>query len=141
MLQYGGAEKVIEDRAEVLQEAYATHPERFVRGCPQRQVVPTEVWINPPTEIKHTDKKRLPETHCPWKPDASLTHPRLGYPSSSCVPAELDSVSPSEVESSASARTLQPSLNTRAMPEKIPGVWGLAPGEAKMAPTTEKALH
>ena len=39
-------------------------------------------------------KKRLPETHCPQKPDASLTHPRPGYPSSSCVPAELDSVSP-----------------------------------------------
>ncbi len=143
MLHFGEAEKVIEDRAHVLQRAYTAHPERFVRGCPKPQMLPTAVWINPPRNdtADGTHKKRLPETHCPWKPDASLTHPRPGYPLSSCVPTELDSVSPGDVESNTSSRTLQPSLNTRAMPEKIPGVWGLAPGEAEMTPTTEEALH
>jgi putative transposase len=31
----------------VLQAAYQTHPERFVKGLPQPPAVPTEVWINP----------------------------------------------------------------------------------------------
>jgi len=34
MLHYGEAAKVIEERANVLQGAYAANPERFVRGCP-----------------------------------------------------------------------------------------------------------
>lgn len=41
------AEKLLQRRA-ILQQAYAAHPERFVRGAP---VVPTlldTVWINPP---------------------------------------------------------------------------------------------
>ena len=143
MLHYGEAEKVIEDRAIVLQAAYGKHPERFVQGCPKPQTLPTAVWINPPRNdtTDDTHKKRLPETHCPRKPDASLTHPRPGYPLTSCVPAELASVSPGNIEPNNSLVSLQPSLNTRAMPEKIPGVWGLAPKEAEMTPTTEKALH
>ncbi len=44
----------------------------------------------PPTTTKKGFRKRI----CSQKPDAPLTHPRSGYPSSSCVPAELDSVSP-----------------------------------------------
>ena len=94
MLHYGDAPRVIEAREEVLKSAYAKHPERFVRGCPKPQTLPTAVWINPPqTKTNDENKKRLPETHCPRKPDAPLTHPRSGYPSSSCVPAELDSAS------------------------------------------------
>ena len=99
MLHYGEAPRVIEARERVLQSAYDKHPERFVRGCPKPQPLPAAVWINPPkTEANQDNKKRLPETHCPRKPDAPLTHPRLGYPSSSCVPAEPDSVSPSDTE-------------------------------------------
>ena len=97
MLHYGRAQDVIESRATVLLEAYAKHPERFVRGCPQPPSLPEAVWINPPASAPHKDqqpnKKGLPATHCPQKPDAPLTHPRPGYPSPSCVPAELDSVS------------------------------------------------
>ena len=107
MLHYGTAARVLEERANVLQGAYALHPERFVRGCPQPQALPTAVWINPPTAT-NDDKKRLPETHCPGKPEASLTHPRSGYPLASCVPAELASVSPDEVEVNDFPVELQP---------------------------------
>jgi hypothetical protein len=31
-----------------LQSHYEIHPERFVRGCPKPQALPTAVWINPP---------------------------------------------------------------------------------------------
>ena len=108
MLHYGEAPGVIEAREQVLKSAYAKHPERFVRGCPKPQALPTAVWINPPQTRPNDDKKRLPETHCPRKPDAPLTHPRPGYPSSSCVPAELDSVSPGDIEPNDSFEILQP---------------------------------
>jgi putative transposase len=141
MLHYGTAEKVIEDRATVLQGAYAAHPERFVRGCPKSQSLPAAVWINPPTDTNENDRKRLPDTHCPGKPEASLTHPRPGYPLASCVPTELASVSPGEVKINDSLIALQPPLNTRAMPQKIPGVRGLAPEELPIQQTTMTALH
>jgi len=86
-------------------------------------------------------EKRLPEIVDPRKPDASLTHPRPGYPLASCVPAGLASVSPGVVKHNDSTLHLQPPLNTRAMPEKIPGVWGLAPNEVPREVTTMNALH
>jgi putative transposase len=98
VLHYGQAEKVIADRAGVLQLAYAKHPERFVRGCPRPQALPTAVWINPPKTNAET-KKGLPETHCPGKPNALLTHHRPDYPLASCVPTELASVSSGAIES------------------------------------------
>ena len=48
MLHYGRAEEVIQRRQEVLQDAYARNPERFVRACPKPQSPPTAAWINPP---------------------------------------------------------------------------------------------
>ena len=105
---------MIEAREQVLKSAYAKHPQRFVRGRSKPQVLPTAVWINPPQIKPNDDKKRLPETHCPRKPKAPQAHPRPGYPSSdqpsvgARVPAELDSVSPSDVEPNASLEILQP---------------------------------
>jgi hypothetical protein len=32
----------------MLAAAHAMHPERFVRGVPKPQPLPTEVWINKP---------------------------------------------------------------------------------------------
>jgi len=67
-----------------------------------------------------------PEANCPEAPEeTSLTHPRSGYPSDGCVPAEPSSVSPD-------TENIQPmkSLNTRAMPEKIQAVRGLAPDQS-----------
>ncbi len=37
-------------RQRVLDDAYAAHPERFVHGRPTPPRVPTEVWINQPSE-------------------------------------------------------------------------------------------
>ena len=97
------------------------------RSARPRQL-PEAVWINPPTPNKCEDKKRPPEIHCPQRPleEASLTHPRSDYHSASCVPAELASVS-----SDGSTRPTSQPLNTRVMPQKIPGVWGLAPKKAE----------
>ena len=47
-VHYGQAERVLEQRQEVLVEAYAAHPERFVGGRPTPSQVPAEVWINQP---------------------------------------------------------------------------------------------
>jgi len=141
MLHYGEAEKVIADRSRVLRGAFEAYPERFVQGCPKPQALPTAVWINTPADAKDKDKKRLPETHCPGKPEASLTHPRPGYPSASCVPAELASVSPGKVQTTDSIVQQQPPLNTRAMPQKIPGARGPAPDELPKEQSTMTALH
>ena len=47
-VHYGHAASVQEHRAEVLSEAYAAHPERFVRRPPVPLALPETVWINPP---------------------------------------------------------------------------------------------
>ena len=47
-LHYGQAQSVTQKRQQVLQAAYFTHPERFVKGLPRPPVIPTQVWINPP---------------------------------------------------------------------------------------------
>jgi len=54
-VHYGRAGLVLERRGKVLAEAYNVHPERFVRGQPQPQVLPEAVWINPPLEPSSTE--------------------------------------------------------------------------------------
>ena len=44
----GQAECVRQKRQQVLDLAYAAHPERFVRGAPAPAQLPVAVWINPP---------------------------------------------------------------------------------------------
>jgi len=46
-VHYGHAEEVLEQRYQVMQQAYAAHPERFSRP-PQRPRLPERVWINKP---------------------------------------------------------------------------------------------
>jgi putative transposase len=41
-------------RQRTLDAAYASHPERFVRGRPTSPSVPSEVWINQPTDATMT---------------------------------------------------------------------------------------
>lgn len=96
-LHYGQAETIVASRHQTLEQAYAAHPERFVSGAPKALELPSAVWINPPDKQDSEQPKRLPEIHCPQKPqEATLTHPRSDYPSTSCVPAELVSVSPND---------------------------------------------
>ena len=44
----GQAAKKLQQRQAILQQAYAAHPERFVRGTPVVPTLPDAVWINPP---------------------------------------------------------------------------------------------
>jgi putative transposase len=48
VVHHGQAEAVTASRRQVLQAAYAAHPERFVRGEPKPPSLPEEVWINKP---------------------------------------------------------------------------------------------
>ena len=45
MLHYGQAQVVAQQRQQVLQAAYPTHPERFVKRLPLPPAVPTQAWI------------------------------------------------------------------------------------------------
>jgi putative transposase len=47
-VHYGQAQAIYEHRQQVLQDAYAAHPERFVRGLTTPPELPTAVWINRP---------------------------------------------------------------------------------------------
>ena len=52
MVHAGLAPEVQAARAITLSQAYAAHPERFVRRAPRPPDLPTAVWINPPkTEV------------------------------------------------------------------------------------------
>jgi len=44
----GQAAQLWQNRQAVLHQAYAAHPERFVKGRPIPPALPTAVWINPP---------------------------------------------------------------------------------------------
>ena len=46
-VHYGLAERVHEQRRQIMAEAYRAHPERFVHGKPMPPRWPEEVWINP----------------------------------------------------------------------------------------------
>jgi putative transposase len=47
-VHYGQAPRMLAARQGVLDQAYQTHPERFVRGFPHPPGLPEGVWINPP---------------------------------------------------------------------------------------------
>jgi putative transposase len=50
-VHYGQAPAVLQQRQQVLQQAYAAHPERFVKGQPVVAGLPPEVWINRPQPL------------------------------------------------------------------------------------------
>jgi putative transposase len=50
-VHFGDAERLQVKRAHVLETAYATHPERFVRHTPVPPPLPGAAWINKPTEV------------------------------------------------------------------------------------------
>ncbi len=95
-IHYGQAEEIVIARDRTLLLAWEKKPERFVGGIPKTPAIPKAVWINAPKTV--IDKKNeAPEAHCPGaSEETSLTHPRSGYPSDGCVPAEPSSVSPNE---------------------------------------------
>jgi putative transposase len=58
-VHYGLSNGVLAARQEVLQAAYASHPERFVRKPPVVLPLPEAVWINPPTRNLEQSLKEL----------------------------------------------------------------------------------
>jgi hypothetical protein len=57
-VHHGRAPETLAQRKRTLEAAWASHPERFVRGIPTAGLLPEEVWINPPAtsiagEIAH----------------------------------------------------------------------------------------
>jgi putative transposase len=55
-VHYGRADRVREQRAQVLSAAYVAHPERFVRKLPEPPALPTVAWINEPKEVLVTEQ-------------------------------------------------------------------------------------
>jgi len=49
-VHYGQAAQLLQNRTAVLQQAYAQHDARFVKGVPRPPALPTAVWINPPKQ-------------------------------------------------------------------------------------------
>ncbi len=58
-VHFGRADNVIARRTTVLNTAWTTHPERFVRGVPKPKPLPEAVWINPPTTPLSTQEIAL----------------------------------------------------------------------------------
>jgi putative transposase len=56
-VHHGRASQVITARAAVLDSAYATHPERFVRKPPQPPRLSEAVWINKPVDPKESPQQ------------------------------------------------------------------------------------
>ncbi len=137
MVHYGHAAEVCRQRGEILDAAYHAHPERFVGKRPVPLPLPEAVWINPPA----VHEKGPPAIVDCQKPDAPSAHPRSGHPSSGCVPAEPDSVSPDMLNLPESVLQQHPPSDTRAMPKKIPGVWGLAPTSKENCSRSESTIH
>ena len=50
MVHYGRAAEITRARQDVLLDAYASHPERFVGKVPEAPALPEEVWINKPED-------------------------------------------------------------------------------------------
>jgi putative transposase len=50
-VHFGRAQAVLDQRQQVLQVAYLTNPERFVKGLSVPAQLPTAVWINPPKNL------------------------------------------------------------------------------------------
>ena len=51
-VHYGTADAIRDKRAGVLTDAYAAHPERFVRKPPDPPALPAASWINPPGDTE-----------------------------------------------------------------------------------------
>ena len=59
-VHHGQADAVLAARQAVLDDAYAAHPDRFVRQPPQPLSLPHEVWINPPADGPEPRTLELP---------------------------------------------------------------------------------
>ena len=61
-VHYGQADAVRSQRQQVLDVAYAAHPERFVRGPSRVAELPEAVWINAPAQEREKEQPSTAET-------------------------------------------------------------------------------
>jgi len=54
-VHYGRAAAILEVRHDARLAAYVAHPERFVSGPPRRDILPSAVFINPPSNATRQD--------------------------------------------------------------------------------------
>ena len=54
-VHYGRADTMLDIRHQARLAAYVAHPERFVKGPPHRESLPTAVWINAPIKTARQD--------------------------------------------------------------------------------------
>ena len=59
-VHYGLADDLLERRQAVMLQAFAAHPERFVKGPPRLKAMPEAVWINPPKPQNGGDDEETP---------------------------------------------------------------------------------
>jgi putative transposase len=62
VVHHGGADAILDRRHRARMAAYLVHPERFVNGPPQRESLPSAVWINPPQNPTRQDAPGSPQT-------------------------------------------------------------------------------
>jgi putative transposase len=55
VVHHGGAAAILDRRHGARMAAYLAHPERFVNGPPQRESLPSAVWINAPEDPTRQD--------------------------------------------------------------------------------------
>lgn len=53
MIHFNLVDDVIEKRNIVLQKAYKSNPNRFVKGVSKAKLPANDVWINKPQVLKH----------------------------------------------------------------------------------------
>ena len=57
-VHYGLANDVLAGRQRALNQAFTAHPERFKYAAPTVVSLPTEVWINPPTQTQEGENRQ-----------------------------------------------------------------------------------
>ena len=63
VVHHGRADAILDRRHGARMAAYLAHPERFVRGRPQRERLPAAVWINPPENTTDQDAPGSTQTY------------------------------------------------------------------------------
>ena len=58
-VHHGQAQALYKQRVDTLDAAFAAHPKRFKRNCPQPPKLPVAAWINPPKKESDFSKKPL----------------------------------------------------------------------------------
>lgn len=76
--------------------ASSTNSSRIFFCCPRRDGDSQMDFLRHASGVQRVESKKAPDKRTRHGPTAPLAHRRPGYPLSGCVPAEPDSVSPSD---------------------------------------------